>query len=170
MPPRSGAYPWYNDLVADHLKKTFKNRASYDAFAIIGFSLGALVQRLGLDDPAGRRDVAHSRSQWIVLFTSERENVGQKGFDALIHRAFPPCHDARMAGPVTLPKNFLGPEWGNTFAKSRSHAPHPGAENIKGTLLPNLLPNAVGRAMMKTDNERCDSSVNAYKTGRLATN
>jgi hypothetical protein len=37
MPPRSGAYPWYNDLVAEHLKKTFKNRTFYDAFAISAF-------------------------------------------------------------------------------------------------------------------------------------
>ena len=35
--PASGAYPWYNDLVANHLKKTFTNRASYDAFAISAF-------------------------------------------------------------------------------------------------------------------------------------
>jgi hypothetical protein len=35
--PRSGAYPWYNDVVADHLKKTFTNPASYDAFAISAF-------------------------------------------------------------------------------------------------------------------------------------
>jgi hypothetical protein len=35
--PASGAYPWYSDLVANHLKKTFTNRASYDAFAISAF-------------------------------------------------------------------------------------------------------------------------------------
>jgi hypothetical protein len=35
--PASGAYPWYNDLVANHLKKAFTNRASYDAFAISAF-------------------------------------------------------------------------------------------------------------------------------------
>jgi hypothetical protein len=35
--PAPGAYPWYNDLVANHLKKTFTNRASYDAFAISAF-------------------------------------------------------------------------------------------------------------------------------------
>jgi hypothetical protein len=35
--PASGAYPWYNDLVAKHLKDAFKSRASYDAFAISAF-------------------------------------------------------------------------------------------------------------------------------------
>jgi hypothetical protein len=34
--PKSGAYPWYNDLVAQHLK-AFKDPASYDAFEISAF-------------------------------------------------------------------------------------------------------------------------------------
>jgi hypothetical protein len=32
--PASGPDPGYNNLVANHLKDIFKNRASYDAFAI----------------------------------------------------------------------------------------------------------------------------------------
>jgi hypothetical protein len=35
--PASGPDPRYNNLVADYLKNTFKNRASYDAFAISAF-------------------------------------------------------------------------------------------------------------------------------------
>jgi hypothetical protein len=35
--PASGPDPRYNKLVADYLKSTFKNRASYDAFAISAF-------------------------------------------------------------------------------------------------------------------------------------
>jgi hypothetical protein len=35
--PASGAYPWYNDVVAQHLKKEFKNPASYEAFEISSF-------------------------------------------------------------------------------------------------------------------------------------
>jgi hypothetical protein len=35
--PGSGADPGYNNLVANHLKGLFKNRASYDAFAISAF-------------------------------------------------------------------------------------------------------------------------------------
>ena len=35
--PASGADPGYNKLVARHLKNIFKNRASYDAFAISDF-------------------------------------------------------------------------------------------------------------------------------------
>ena len=35
--PASETDPGYNNLVAKHLKDTFKNRASYDAFAISAF-------------------------------------------------------------------------------------------------------------------------------------
>jgi hypothetical protein len=35
--PSSGPDPGYNNLVANYLKNTFKNRASYDAFAISAF-------------------------------------------------------------------------------------------------------------------------------------
>jgi hypothetical protein len=35
--PASGPDPGYNNLVANYVKNTFKNRASYDAFAISAF-------------------------------------------------------------------------------------------------------------------------------------
>ena len=35
--PASGADPGYNKIVANHLNSIFKNRASYDAFAISAF-------------------------------------------------------------------------------------------------------------------------------------
>lgn len=35
--PASAADPGYNELVANHLKTAFKDRASYDAFEISGF-------------------------------------------------------------------------------------------------------------------------------------
>ena len=35
--PASGADPGYNTIVADYLKGTFKNRATYDAYAISPF-------------------------------------------------------------------------------------------------------------------------------------
>jgi hypothetical protein len=34
MPASEPDYPGYNNLVAEHIKETFKNRTSYDAFAI----------------------------------------------------------------------------------------------------------------------------------------
>ncbi len=37
MPSSEPDYPGYNKLVAEHIKETFKNRASYDAFAISAF-------------------------------------------------------------------------------------------------------------------------------------
>ncbi len=44
--PASEPGPGYNNLVAKHIKDTFNNHASYDAFA----TSATLVQGLGLDD------------------------------------------------------------------------------------------------------------------------
>jgi hypothetical protein len=99
----------------------------------------------------------------VGVFNREREN-GKSLRRSSIRAAWgaprPLREIAPTAGSGRLQpcQNLLWREegGGETFSKSRSHVPSPGAENIKGMLLPNLLPNAVGRAEMETDDERWD--------------
>ena len=75
----------------------------------------ALLQLLQLEDrlEVGERD-AHPLPDRVRLFARKRENVGQEGFDALVHRVSPPYRLSRLAdspSPSTAPRRATEGRW-----------------------------------------------------------
>ncbi len=101
--PAFGPEPGYNNLVANHLKATFKNHASYDAFEISAFRWVHSLKGWTWSACVRFQDRGHPRT-YAVFIKDGKVVDGRYSVqtDACETQAYAPFDAMRLARPGTL--------------------------------------------------------------------